>query len=195
VARERLRRIGAGGGGAVSIFRAFAVGASLALGVEDYGQWLRERTRWAGADASPAVPASRYFFLFQPPESSEPYFRTSWDAIRETEQTARAQGARYVLFVFPRYQQYDPREGPRDPERRVFPPDAEGRLVPFEFFARQAGTAGFPVHSLREDFLADPAFPKCRGDDPHWNAEGNRVAAEAVFRHLVADGLAPGPGG
>jgi hypothetical protein len=67
--------------------------------------------------------------------------------------------------------------------------------VPFDFFARQAGTAGFSIHSLREDFLADPAFPKCRVDDPHWTAEGNRVAAEAVFRHLVADGLAPGPGG
>jgi hypothetical protein len=195
VARERLRRVGAGGAGAVSIFRAFGVGASLALGVEDYGQWLRERARWGSGDETPAVPGSRYFFLFQPPEASEPYFRPSWEAVQEAEGMARAMGARYALFVFPRYQQYDPRESPRDPERRVFPPDAEGRLVPFDFFARQAGTAGFPIHSLREDFLADPAFPKCRGDDPHWTAEGNRVAAEAVFRHLVADGLAPGPGG
>jgi hypothetical protein len=191
VARERLGRIGAGGGGDVSIFRAFGVGASLALGVDDYGQWLRERFRWARPDGAPAVPGPRYFFLFEPPEASEPYFRTSWEAILETERVARDMGARYVMFVLPRYQQYDPRESPRDPERRVFPDDAPGLLVPFAYFARQARSAGFPVHSLREDFLADPAFPKCRSDDPHWNAEGNRVAAEAIERHLGADRLLP----
>jgi hypothetical protein len=190
VARERLARVGAEGGEA-SIFRAFGVAASLALGVEDYGQWLRERYRWAHAETAPAVPGPRYFFLFQPPEVSEPYFRASWQAILGTERRAREMGARYALFVLPRYQQYDPRESPRDPERRVFPVDAEGRLVPFAYFARQARTAGFPVHSLREDFLADPAFPKCRSDDPHWNAEGNRVAAEAIERHLRDDGLVP----
>jgi hypothetical protein len=64
-------------------------------------------------------------------------------------------------------------------------------MVPFEYFARQARTVSFPVRSLREDFLADPAFPKCRDDDPHWNAEGNRVAAEAIARRLLADGLIP----
>jgi len=191
MARERLARVGAGSGEEVSIFRAFAVGASLALGVEDYGQWLRERYRWARREAAPAVPGPRYFFLFEPPESSEPYFRTSWDAILETEQRSREMGARFALFILPRYQQYDPRESPRDPERRVFPDDAAGLLVPFAYFARQARTAGFPVHSLRDDFLADPAFPKCRRDDPHWNAEGNRVAADAIARHLLADGLVP----
>lgn len=191
VARERLARIGAGGGGEVSIFRAFGVGASLALGVEDYGRWLRERLRWARPDGAPAVPAQRYFFLFAPPEASEPYFRESWEAILETERLARGMGARYVLFVFPRYQQYDPRESPRDPERRVFPDDAPGLQAPFAYFARQARSVGFPVHSLREDFLADRAFPKCRSDDPHWTAEGNRVAAEAVARYLRADRLVP----
>ena len=189
VARERLARIGAAGGGEVSIFHAFAVGASLALAVDDYGQWLRERFRWTRPDGVPAVPGQRYFFLFEPPEASEPYFRESWEAILETERRAREMGARYVLFVLPRYQQYDPRESPRDPERRVFPDDAPGLLVPFAYFARQARMAAFPVHSLREDFLANPAFPKCRSDDPHWNAEGNRVAAEAIERHLVDDGL------
>jgi len=191
VARERLARIGAGGGGEASIFRAFGVGASLALGVDDYRQWLRERYRWARPETAPAVPGARYFFLFQPPEASEPYFRTSWEAILETERLAREMGARYALIVLPRYQQHDARESPRDPERRVFPDDAPGLLVPFAYFARQARTAGFPVHSLREDFLADPAFPKCRIDDPHWNAEGNRVAAEAIERHLLDDGLVP----
>jgi hypothetical protein len=190
VARERLARVGAGGG-EVSIFRAFRVGASLALGVEDYGEWLRERYRWARSAAAPAVPASRYFFLFEPPETSEPYFAPSWQAILESARLAREMGARYALFILPRYQQYDPRESPRDPERRVFPADAPGLLVPFAYFARQARAAGFPVHSLREDFVADPAFPKCRTDDPHWNAEGNRVAAQAIERDLAADGLVP----
>jgi hypothetical protein len=190
-ARSRLARMGADGGGEVSIFRAFGVGASLALGVEDYGQWLRERLRWPGPEAAPAVPGRRYFFLFAAPEASEPYFRVSWEAILETERQARALGARYALVVFPRYQQHDPRESPRDPERRVFPTDAPGLLVPFAYFERQGRTVLFPVRGLREAFLADAAFPKCRDDDPHWNAEGNRVAAEAVERQLIAEGLAP----
>jgi len=187
VARERLARVGVDGG-EPSVFRAFTVGASLALGVEDYGQWLRERYRWADAE-TPAVPAQRYFFLFLPPEASEPYFDASWQAILETARVARGMGARYALFILPRYQQYDPRESPRDPERRVFPDDAPGLLAPFAYFTRQARTVDFPVHSLRADFLSDPAFPKCRGDDPHWNAEGNRVAAQAIERHLLDDGL------
>jgi hypothetical protein len=190
VARERLARVGAGGGGEASIFRALGAGASLALGVDDYGQWLSDRLRWGRPRPGP-VPAARYFFLFEPAAASEPSFSASWEAILETERQARAMGARYALFVLPRYQQYDPRESPRDPERRVFPVDAQGLLVPFEYFARQARAASFPIHSLREDFLADPAFPKCRANDPHWNAEGNRVAAEAVDRHLLADGLVP----
>jgi hypothetical protein len=191
VARERLARVGAAGGGEVSVFRAFGVGASLALRVDDYGQWLRDRCRWARPDGVSAVPGPRYFFLFEPPEASEPYFRESWEAILETERRAREMGARYAMFVLPRYQQYDPRESPRDPERRVFPVDAPGLLAPFAYFVRQARSAGFPVHSLREDFLADPAFPKCRSDDPHWNAEGNRVAAEAIAHHLLEDALVP----
>jgi hypothetical protein len=190
-ARARLARMGADGSGEVTIFRAFGVAASLALGVEDYGQWLRERLRWAAPEASPAVPGQRYFFLFDPPEAAEPYFRTSWDAILETERLARGMGARYVLLILPRYQQYDPRESPHDPERRVFPVDAPGALEPFAWFERQARTVDFPVHGLRGDFLADAAFPKCRDDDPHWNAEGNRVAAEATLRRLTADGLVP----
>ncbi|PYQ24071.1 MAG: hypothetical protein DMF81_06710 [Acidobacteria bacterium] len=190
VARRKLERMGADGA-EVSIFRAFGVGASLALGVDDYGAWLRERLRWAGSEPASSVPGPRYFFLFEPAGVSEPYFSTSWEAIRETERVARAMGARYALFVFPRYQQYDPREAPRDPERRVFPADAPGLLVPLAYFEGQARTVSFPVHSLRESFLADPAFPKCRDNDPHWNAEGNRVAAEAIDRCLVADRLAP----
>ena len=48
--------------------------------------------------------------------------------LRRLERVARQMGARYAMFVLPRYQQYDPRESPRDPERRVFPDDAPGRF-------------------------------------------------------------------
>src|SRR5262249_60310294 len=136
-----------------------------------------------GGRAAPAVPSARFFFLFPPPEASAPSFRTSWEAILETERLAREMGARYVLFVLPRYQQYDPRESPRDPERRVFPPDAEGRLVPFEYFPGQARTGGFPLPSPRGDFPAAPALPKGRGGDPPRNAESHPGAAAPARPH------------
>ena len=34
------------------------------------------------------------------------------------------------------------------------------------------------------DFLATDAYPTCFPDDPHWNAEGHRIAAEAIAREL-----------
>jgi hypothetical protein len=191
-AEARLRRLAGNDGREVSLFRAFVVGASLALGVDDYGAWLRERLAWETrpqAAEELQIPRERFFALFRPLEQTEPFLRASWNAVLETERVARGLGARYALVVFPRYPQYNRDESPRDRERRVFPVSDEHILEPFRYFSERAHSVSFPIYSALEDFATAGVFPTCLPDDPHWNAAGNRVAAEAVARHLIADGF------
>jgi hypothetical protein len=188
-AQARLDAVGAGGGGEVSIFQAL-----LAVsGLDDYGAWLRERLVWPKAPPE-AIPRERFFAALRPLGDSEPLLATTWSAILETEALARGLGARFALFVLPRYQQYNPAEAPRDPERRSLPAEGAYLLEPFRFFERKAGNAGFPVRALREDFASAGVFPTCLENDPHWNAAGNRIAAGAIARHLLAEGLVGQPG-
>jgi hypothetical protein len=183
-ALEKLEKLGPGGRGDVSIFRAL----SVLLGADEYAAFLRERLAWLEPPVE-TVPRERFFAVRQPLAESEPLLQPSWRAILETQRLAAQLGARYALFVLPRYQQYNPAEAPRDPERRSFPDEGEHLLEPFRFFAAKAASAPFPIHSLREDFARSGVFPTCLPDDPHWNAAGNRVAAEAIARHILADGL------
>jgi hypothetical protein len=169
------------------------VAASLTLGDDDYVRWVRERAAWPPLRPAPdPIPAERFFALFRPLRETEPLLERSWQAIRETEQVARELGARYVLVISPRYEQYDRKEGPADPERRSFPASDEYVLEPFRFFAERATTVAFPVHSLLEDFQHAGTFPLCLHNDPHWNPAGNRVAAEAIARDLLNDGVLDG---
>jgi hypothetical protein len=181
-----------GGGGQVTLAQAMGVAMSRLLGTEDYGEWLRARAAAAGPrPARPEIPARRYFPLFQRLSVSEPYLETTWAAILETERLAHALGARFALLVLPRYQQYNRSEAPRDREKSAFPASDEFVLEPIRFFEERRRVAAFPIHSVREEFLHAGVFPTCREDDPHWNAAGNRVTAEAVARLLDADGLLP----
>jgi hypothetical protein len=41
-----------------------------------------------------------------------------------------------------------------------------------------------PVYSLLPTFLETEVFPTCFEDDPHWNADGARVAAERIAEIL-----------
>ena len=71
----------------------------------------------------------------------------------------RELGARYVLFVMPRYQQYNRAEAPGDPEKREFPESDQYVLEPFRWFEKQARTVSFPIHSLLDAFRRSGVFP------------------------------------
>ena len=187
---ERLRGRGLDPGAEVTIFRLLRARLGFALGVRDVPEWLGDQVAWAPARAPDEVPRDRWFFLRQPWRSSEPQLDVTWRALLETRAVARQLGARYVLFAFPRYQQYNPKESPRDWEKGRFPASPAFLLAPFEFLAARAPFADFPVHILLDDFRRATESPLCFEGDPHWNAAGNRVAADAIVRALVADGLA-----
>ena len=60
-------------------------------------------------------------------------------------------------------------------------------LEPFRFFEELAPKLPYPVHSLLRTFQETDVFPTCFDHDPHWNAEGARVAGEAMAEILRAE--------
>jgi hypothetical protein len=176
-------------GDRITIFRAFGGTLSLLLGVNNYGDWLKGQLAYAPPPSPFKVdkPNQRFFFLFQPMEDSERHAEISWSALRDTEAEARRLGARYALFVMPRYQQYNPKECPRDREKVEFPEDDRYLLEPFRYFEKKSKEVSFPIHSLLGAFRDCGVFPTSPPDDTHWNAAGNRVAADAIVKVLVDD--------
>jgi hypothetical protein len=184
---------------APSIFDYFRAGLAVALGVDDPLRWLWRssvfgRRATARQEERLEIPETRRFFhVSQPLERSLPHMALSWSTVLRTQKEAARLGARYALFVLPRYQQFDPSESPNDWERKQWPTDTRYLLEPFRFFARKAGGAPIPVHSLLPDFKAAAGkAPLCWKNDPHYNLRGNGVAARAIVRYLKADGLAKG---
>jgi lysophospholipase L1-like esterase len=193
--------------GRLTIFRAMLLRLGFAIGVADFPVWMlnglafevpdswRTRVsalRRSGRPISPANPGgAQYWFMFQPLEASEPYFQTSWKAIEQTAALARQWGAGYVLFILPRYQQYNRRESPADPKKSQVPADDRYLFEVFRWFEKQAATVAFPIHSLLPDFRNSGAFPTVGYDDFHFNETGHAIAAGAIVRHLLEDGLIP----
>lgn len=98
-----------------------------------------------------------------------------------------------MLVVLPRYQHFNPQESPRDPGRSEVPIGGPYAFEPFRFFQQKAPASTFPIHSLVPDFQRRlDAFPVCFEDDFHWDLNGNVVAAEAIARYLLADGVLTG---
>jgi len=132
---------------------------------------------------------SNFYSLAQPLALSAPCMEHTWQAILAINQWATENGARFALFILPRYQQYHPNECPRDWERRDFPQTREYYFEPFKFFEAKRPTAPFPIHSLLPDFQQCGVSPTVFDNDPHYNETGQRIAGEAIARYLIADGF------
>ena len=175
-----------------NIFRVMELRFSLALGVADFRHWWWEQLRFV--DETPVkgwmyTEKDRFFAMKQPLESSRPLLATTWAAILGAHEEAERLGAGYALFVLPRYQHFNAAECPEDWETPWFE-GTEGYLdEPFRYFEEQGEAAAFPVHSLLDAFRESGVFPVVLPDDPHYNATGHRVAAEALVGLLEGDGL------
>jgi len=58
---------------------------------------------------------------------------------------------------------------------------------PFQFFREIEANLAYPDYSLLPTFLETEVFPTCFEDDPHWNADGARVAAERIAEILEVE--------
>jgi hypothetical protein len=133
-----------------------------------------------------------YFPLWQPLEKSAPQMEITWREIERTAELSRKLGAKYAVFVLPRYQQYNPEECPDDWEKSLFPKNDAYLLEPFKFFEAKSDEAPFPVHSLLTAFQQSDLVSTVGEKDGHYNAAGHQIAAEAILRFMYGDGLVPG---
>lgn len=177
----------------LSIFTVSRFWFSWMLGLPDLNQWLKQQLVWSrqAPTRDPLLELGRFFAMQQSLEKSEPFLETSWQTIKRiADYTKGTLDAEFVLFVLPRYQQYDPSECPKDLEGpQYLPEEGPFLLEPFRFFEQRSTGAGFPVHSLLEDFRDSPVRPTTFVDDPHWNTNGHKIAAQAILRYLEKDGL------
>ncbi|MCL4236082.1 MAG: hypothetical protein KJ042_16370, partial [Deltaproteobacteria bacterium] len=104
-------------------------------------------------------------------------------------------GAKSMLFVYPRYQHYDPGESPNDWEKGYFPSTPDHLEEPFRWFDKKSPSASFPVYSMLGDFRSrTDRSPLCQENDPHWNERGHEFVADIVIRELRDRNLLPESG-
>lgn len=130
------------------------------------------------------APTRRFFAARQPLEESRPFLEKLAGNVRKLREWCRAHGADFALVVLPRSFQYSERECPANWEQDEYTPLGPYSLEAFRWVDELRKRVGYPVFSLLPDFQRTTVFPTCFHNDPHWNPQGHRVAAEALVRKL-----------
>ncbi len=131
---------------------------------------------------------NRFFVLRHPLSSTRPYFEATLANIEAVAQAVRATGSEFILVVMPRYFHWDDSEAPDNWESDRYGVDEPFENVYLEFFDQAATHADFPVWSLLSAFEHADSGPLVFAHDPHWNAQGHRVAGEALAEWLLDAG-------
>ncbi len=164
----------------------------------DLGFFLYElRDRWNLATLWDAVtgrktvlPKDRFFAINRPLGESLEYMAQTEANVRDIADYSRqALDARFILILLPRSFQYSDRECPDDWERPTYTPLGPFVEEPFKWLAAFAARVDFPCFGLLEDFKKTRVFPTCLYNDPHWNLDGHKVAAEAIVKILERQGV------
>lgn len=135
------------------------------------------------------LPGERFFVANQPLRLSLPYLEDTEKALKEIEDYCRDElKCPFVLFVLPRNFQYSDRESPDSWERWDYKALGPWVEQPFLWLSllpeKPPYHLSFPSYSLLPAFKNTTVFPTCFPNDPHWNPEGHRIAAEAVVEAL-----------
>ena len=138
------------------------------------------------------LPRERFFVVARPLEENRRFLQPARANLERLAKAARELGAGFVLVVLPRPFQYSAAESPESWEAGEYTPLGPFALEPFRWLDEIAGELSFPVLSLLPAFRATTVFPTAQVDDPHWNAAGHRVAAEAIADFLALRLPAPG---
>jgi hypothetical protein len=126
------------------------------------------------------MPRRRFFATEQPLDASRPHLESIKASILATADYCAENGWRFVLFILPRGYQYSDKETPNNWEKDEYEELGPYCLEPFVYFEELATEVDFPVHSLLDAFRDSDVFPTCFAGDPHWNAAGHRIAADAI---------------
>lgn len=151
--------------------------------------WTNLKRGRAGANAAAAAQA--------PVDDSFRILRTRYDAETEKAWThtlevlagldaeCRERNVRFMLMVVPAENQFDARKSPTAEYWKL-----EGNLTdrPQQILREFCAKRGIPILDLLEPFRASPIRP-LHADEGHWNAAGNRLAAELASKYIDEQGL------
>jgi len=129
------------------------------------------------------VVRDRYFIFRYPLEQTAPFFEQTFENIKTLAAEVKRDGGEFVLAVLPRYHHWNPQECPEDRTRYEC-----GETIQydwFRFFEEKQPEVEFEIVSLLPEFRQTEIRPLVFEWDPHFNAEGHAVAAEAIAQHLI----------
>jgi hypothetical protein len=143
------------------------------------------------ADLEVPGPTDRYFATNHPLEVSRPAIEAGvMKNLAEMDGLVRdVLGAEFSVVVYPRAYQFSRRESPNNWEASAYTVLGPYVGEPFRYFDEVGPSLPYPVISLMPTFAGSAEFPLFFGNDPHWNARGARLAAQAVLREHAALGL------
>jgi len=131
-------------------------------------------------------PGERFFPSNRPLAESLGFLEETKSNIISINEFCRKElNAQFVLFLFPRAYQYSEGASPNSWEKGQYEEMGKFSHETFKFFlGRGHEEFNFPIFSLLDDFMHSDSFPTTFDDDPHWNEEGNLIAAEAIFNYF-----------
>ncbi len=135
-------------------------------------------------------PADRFFVTANDLSKTEHWFSYLRNNIGNINKYCKEElKAKFVLIILPRSYQYSDRECPNNWEKNAYTPLGKYVLEPFKYFEKIREDVDYPIYSLLSNFQNTEVFPTCFDHDPHWNEDGNRVAAEAIYQILMNNGF------
>ena len=135
-------------------------------------------------------PTDRFFITSQDLSKTEHWFSYLRKNIENIKKYSTEKlNAKFILIILPRSYQYSDRECPNNWEKNSY--TTLGRYVyePFKYFDKIREDVDYPIYSMLANFKNTEVFPTCFDHDPHWNEDGNRVAAEAIYQLLMSNGF------
>ncbi|NCC53337.1 MAG: hypothetical protein EOM20_19295 [Spartobacteria bacterium] len=135
----------------------------------------------------------RYFATNLPLEETRSYFEKGvMHNLEEMNTYCRTRlGVPMTVVLVPRAFQYSTREVPKDYEAHLYTIKGPCVLNPNKYFREIKETLPYPFLDLLPTFAQSEAFPLFFEDDPHWNENGARLAAETIITFLKNRELLP----
>lgn len=136
------------------------------------------------------LPRKRFFITEKPLSETRPYFSYIQQNIEDINTFSKRElnNAKFILMILPRSYQYSDKESPNNWEKNEYEILGPYSHEPFKYFEGIKNEVDYPIHSLLPYFQNTTIFPTCFDHDPHWNEEGARIAAEAIYKYCLEEG-------
>jgi hypothetical protein len=134
-----------------------------------------------------SIEKNRFFIYRHPPEVTRAYFDATLATINDIAREVRADGARFVLVVAPRYHHWSERECPGNWEVRQYQYTGREEFVDeyIHYFDAKAPALDYSVLGLLPAFRSTDRFPLVFATDPHWNDAGHAFVADVLCEYLA----------